>query len=258
VKVVLLAGGYGTRISEETSVRPKPMVEVGGMPILWHIMKIYGAHGFRDFVVSAGYKSGVIKEFFADYFLNMSDVTFSLAENRVEAHESGVEPWRVTVADTGETTMTGGRMKRVAQYVGDEAFCMTYGDCVARVDIRALVEFHRSHGRIATVTAIQPPGRFGALRLGDDDAVASFQEKPDGDGAWVNGGFFVLEPAAFEYVDGDETIWEREPMERLAAEGELRAYRHTGYWQNLDTLRDKMVLEEQWASRQPPWKVWEA
>jgi glucose-1-phosphate cytidylyltransferase len=257
VKVVLLAGGYGTRISEESSIRPKPMVEVGGRPILWHIMKIFGAYGCTDFVVSAGYKSHVIKEYFANYFLHVTDVTFDLAGNTLEAHETSAEPWRVTVADTGADTMTGGRLKRVEPYLDGETFCMTYGDCVADVDLPRLLDFHRSSGALATVTAIQPPGRFGVLDLrDDDDRPHAFKEKPRGDGGWVNGGFFVLEPGVLEYVDGDGSLWERDPMERLAAAGQLSAYRHEGYWQNLDTLRDKMVLEELWATGKPPWKVW--
>jgi glucose-1-phosphate cytidylyltransferase len=255
VKAVILAGGYGTRISEESSIRPKPMVEIGGRPILWHIMKIYDAYGTREFVVAAGFKSTVIKEFFANYFLHLTDVTFDLTANAMTAHDSAVEPWTVTVADTGEDAMTGGRLKAVAQYLDGGTFCMTYGDCVAAIDIHALVAYHREHGKLATLTAIQPPGRFGALNL-EGDVVTSFHEKPRGDGAWVNGGFFVLEPGALDYVEGEQTIWEREPMERLAADGQLAAFRHEGYWQNLDTLRDKMILEAEWSSGQPPWKVW--
>jgi glucose-1-phosphate cytidylyltransferase len=257
MKVVILAGGYGTRISEESAVRPKPMVEIGGRPLLWHIMKIYAGHGFTDFVISAGYKSHVIKEFFSNYFLHLTDMTFDLAENRVEHHSSSVEPWRVTVADTGDDTMTGGRIKLVADYLGGETFCMTYGDCLANVDLTRLVEFHRAHGRLATLTAIQPAGRFGALTLDQKSTkVTAFHEKPRGDGAWINGGFFVLEPGALDYIADASTIWEREPMERLAADGQLAAFHHTDYWQNLDTLRDKAVLEEQWASGNPRWKIW--
>ncbi|MDX6449710.1 MAG: glucose-phosphate cytidylyltransferase [Gaiellaceae bacterium] len=257
MKVVILAGGYGTRISEESAVRPKPMVEIGGMPILWHIMKIYGAHGHRDFVICAGYKSHMIKEYFAGYFLRSSDVTFDLAQNSFEAHGSEVEPWRVTVVDTGDATMTGGRLRRAREHLGDEAFCLTYGDCVADVDITALVDFHRDHDVLATVTAVQPPGRFGALSLGhDENKIEEFVEKPSGDGGWVNGGFFVCEPRVLDYVDSDATVWEREPLEGLARDDQLVAYRHHGYWQPMDTLRDKTVLEERWAADDAPWKTW--
>ncbi|MDX6483403.1 MAG: glucose-phosphate cytidylyltransferase [Gaiellaceae bacterium] len=257
MKVVILAGGYGTRISEESAVRPKPMVEIGGMPILWHIMKIYGAHGHRDFVICAGYKSHMIKEYFAGYFLRSSDVTFDLAQNSFEAHGSEVEPWRVTVVDTGDATMTGGRLRRAREHLGDETFCLTYGDCVADVDITALVDFHRDHGVLATVTAVQPPGRFGALSLGhDENKIEEFVEKPSGDGGWVNGGFFVCEPRVLDYVDSDATVWEREPLEGLARDDQLVAYRHHGYWQPMDTLRDKTVLEERWAADDAPWKTW--
>ena len=254
MKAVILAGGFGTRISEESAVRPKPMVEIGGHPILWHIMKIYSAHGIGDFVICAGFKGNQIKEYFANYVLNTSDVTFDLAANEIERHASTGEGWKVTVVDTGENTMTGGRLKRIAPYV-DDTFCMTYGDCVSDVDVSALVAYHREHDVLATLTAIQPPGRFGALDL-EGDRIAHFMEKPQGDGGWVNGGFFVLEPEALDYVEGDASIWEREPMQALAHEGKLAAYRHEGYWQNMDTLRDRMVLEEQWASGSPPWKIW--
>jgi glucose-1-phosphate cytidylyltransferase len=258
VKAVILAGGYGTRISEESSIRPKPMVEIGDRPILWHVMKIYSAYGINDFIVCCGYKGYVIKDYFANYFLRAADVTFDLRENKVVTHGTSVEPWRVTLVDTGEKTMTGGRLKRVREHVGDETFCFTYGDAVSDIDIRALVEFHSSRDATATLTAVQPPGRFGALTLGEDeDIISGFREKPEGDGAWVNGGFFVLEPRAIDYIEGDATVWEREPMESLAREGALAAYKHRGFWQNMDTLRDKMVLEEQWASGRPPWKVWE-
>jgi glucose-1-phosphate cytidylyltransferase len=257
MKVVLLAGGYGTRISEESAVRPKPMVEVGERPILWHIMKIFGAYGSTDFVISAGYKSHVIKEYFAGYFLRVTDVTFDLGRNEMTPHDSRVEPWRVTVVDTGRGTMTGGRVKRVASFLGGETFFLTYGDCVADIDLAELLAFHRAQNRLATVTAIQPPGRFGALDLREGDSRPhSFEEKPRGDGGWVNGGFFVLEPGVLDYIESDDAVWEREPMERLAAAGELSAYRHHGYWQNLDTLRDKMVLEELWSTGDAPWKVW--
>jgi glucose-1-phosphate cytidylyltransferase len=257
MKAVILAGGYGTRISEESIVRPKPMVEIGGMPIIWHIMKIYAAHGVHDFVICAGYKGDMLKDYFASYFLHRSDVTFDLRENSMTTHSSGVEPWRVTILDTGEGTMTGGRLKRAQEHIGEETFFMTYGDCVAALDATALLEFHRREGATATLTAIQPPGRFGALVLDSThDRIERFHEKPDGDGGWVNGGFFVLEPEALDYIEGDETIWERDPLERLAQEGKLAAYRHRGYWQNMDSLRDKMVLEEQWASGSPGWKLW--
>jgi glucose-1-phosphate cytidylyltransferase len=256
LKAVILAGGYGTRLSEETGVRPKPMVEIGGRPIIWHIMKIYAAHGITDFVVSAGYKSHVIKEYFANYFLHSSDVTFDLRTNEMTTISTEAEPWRVTIADTGEGTMTGGRLKRVVDHLDGETFCMTYGDCVADVDVTSLLDFHREQGVLATLTAVQPPGRFGALTLSELDHVTSFHEKPGGDGGWVNGGFFVLEPGALDYIDGDTTVWEGEPMERLADEGRLAAYRHSGFWQPMDSLRDKMFLEEQWRAGSPPWRTW--
>jgi glucose-1-phosphate cytidylyltransferase len=257
VKAVILAGGYGTRISEESIVRPKPMVEIGGMPIIWHIMKIYAAHGIEDFVICAGYKGHMLKDYFASYFLHRSDVTFDLRENAVVTHVSEVEPWRVTILDTGEGTMTGGRLLHARQHLGDETFCLTYGDCVAALDVSALLDFHRREGASVTVTAIQPPGRFGALALEHDgDRIERFHEKPDGDGGWVNGGFFVVEPEALDYIPGDDTVWENEPLERLAEDGKLAAYRHRGYWQNMDSLRDKMVLEEQWESGTPGWKIW--
>jgi glucose-1-phosphate cytidylyltransferase len=257
MKLVVLAGGFGTRISEESTVRPKPMVEIGDKPILWHIMKIYSAHGINDFVIAAGYKGYLIKEYFANYFLHAADITIDLSSNKLQTLATAAEPWRVTIVDTGEATMTGGRLKRLGEHLGHETFCMTYGDCVADVDVRAEVEFHRRSGALATVTAIQPPGRFGALSLPTGtDVVSSFLEKPAGEGGWVNGGFFVLEPGVLDYVDGDSTVFENDPLERLAGDGKLVAYRHTGYWQNMDTLRDKMVLEEQWASGAPPWKVW--
>jgi len=257
MKAVILAGGYGTRISEESAVRPKPMVEIGGMPIIWHIMKIYSTHGIVDFVVCAGYKGHMLKEYFANYFMHRSDVTFELSGNRMTAHRSDAEPWTVTIADTGDGTMTGGRMKRARSYIGDETFCMTYGDCLAAIDITALVDFHRSAGATVTLTAIQPPGRFGALVLSQEsERIERFHEKPEGDGGWVNGGFFVVEPAALDAIAGDETVWELEPLEKLSREGKVAAYRHRGYWQNMDSLRDKMVLEEQWTSGSPGWKVW--
>jgi glucose-1-phosphate cytidylyltransferase len=255
VKVVILAGGLGTRLSEETASRPKPMIEIGGRPILWHIMKIYSAHGLTEFVICLGYKGYLIKEYFANYFLHMSDVTFDMANNRMEVHQKHAEPWKVTLVDTGESTMTGGRLKRIQEYVGDEDFCATYGDGVADVDITRLLAFHREQGTHATLTATQPPGRFGALQF-DRNLITAFQEKPTGDGGWINGGFFVLSPKVFDLIEGDQTIWERQPMERLAASGQLSAYCHQGFWQPMDTLRDKMHLEELWASGQAPWKIW--
>jgi glucose-1-phosphate cytidylyltransferase len=257
VKAVFLAGGFGTRLSEETAVRPKPMVEIGGRPILWHIMKLYSAHGVNDFVICLGYKAEVVKDFFLNYHVRAADLTVHVAEDRVEIHDAAaVEPWRVTLVHTGDDTMTGGRLKRIAPIVGDETFCFAYGDCVSDVDIGRLLAHHREQGVLATLTAIRPPGRFGALALGDRDRIETFREKPEGQGGWVNGGFFVLEPGVFDYIEGDGTVWEREPLERLAADGQLAAYRHAGYWQNMDSLRDKIVLEEQWASGSPKWKVW--
>jgi glucose-1-phosphate cytidylyltransferase len=255
MKAVILAGGFGTRLSEETVLKPKPMVEIGGRPILWHIMKIYSAHGINDFIVCLGYKSFLVKEYFANYFLYMSDVTFDMAQNRMEVHEKHAEPWRVTLVDTGEHTLTGGRLKRVRHYLGDEAFCFTYGDGVADVDITALVAFHRMQGRLATVTAVQPPGRYGALQL-QGKQVTGFQEKPQGDGGWINGGFFVLSPQVIDYIAGDKTPWENGPLARLAGENQLSAYLHPGFWQPMDTLRDKNHLEELWQNGQAPWKVW--
>jgi glucose-1-phosphate cytidylyltransferase len=258
VRAVIFAGGFGTRIAEESGVRPKPLVEIGGRPILWHIMKIYSAHGINDFVVCCGYKGEMIKDFFASYSLKSSDVRVDLRAGTVETlRDNGTEPWTVSLIDTGESTMTGGRLKRVAEYIGGETFCCTYGDCVGDVDITALVAFHREEGRLATLTAVQPPGRFGALTLhADETSIASFKEKPDGDGGWVNGGFFVLEPRVIDYVEGDSTSFELAPLERLADERQLSAYRHRGYWQSMDTIRDKMVLEAEWATGAPPWKVW--
>jgi len=255
VKAVILAGGMGTRISEETSVRPKPMVEIGGMPILWHIMKIYSAHGVHDFVICLGYKGYLIKEYFANYYLHKCDVTIDMANNGMEVHETGVEPWRVTLVDTGEETMTGGRLKRVMRYVGDEEFLLTYGDGVADIDIGALVDFHHAQGGLATVTAVQPPGRFGALDL-EGERIRGFSEKPTGDGGWINGGFFVLSPRVADYIEGDRTVWEREPLEGLASEGQLSSYKHQGFWHAMDTVRDRNQLEELWASGSPPWKMW--
>lgn len=256
MKVVILAGGLGTRISEETGVRPKPMIEIGGKPILWHIMKIYAAHGLTDFVVCLGYKGYLIKEYFANYFLHSSDVTFDLAKNAMEVHDNKSEPWRVTLVDTGAETMTGGRLKRVARYLDPrEPFCMTYGDGVADVDVKALVAFAKQKGTLATLTATQPAGRFGALQL-DGSSVSAFAEKPQGDGGFINGGFFVLAPQVIDYIAGDETVWEREPLERLASEGQLSAYMHKGFWHPLDTVRDKKILEDHWASGRAPWKLW--
>ncbi|WP_454737350.1 glucose-1-phosphate cytidylyltransferase [Cupriavidus necator] len=255
MKAVILAGGLGTRISEESHLRPKPMIEIGGKPILWHIMKTYSHYGINDFVICLGYKGYVIKEYFANYFLHMSDVTFDMKHNRMEVHQRHVEPWRVTLVETGEHTMTGGRMRRVRDYLDNEPFCFTYGDGVSDINIRALLEFHLAHGKPATVTAIQPPGRYGALNV-EGTSVDSFQEKPAGDGAWINGGFFVLDPSVIDLVADDTTIWEGDPMTRLAAQGQLQAYLHHGFWQAMDTLRDKNHLENLWAGGTPPWKVW--
>lgn len=254
MKCVILAGGLGTRISEETSMRPKPMVEIGGMPILWHVMKIYSAHGIRDFVVCAGYRGYVIKEYFANYFLHMSDVTFDMRDNSMEVHQKHAEPWKVTIVDTGANTMTGGRLKRVAPYLGDEPFCFTYGDGVGDIDITASIAHHQKNKRLATVTAVQPPGRFGMLDI-SESAVSGFIEKPEGDGGWINGGFFVLDPKVVDYIPDDSTTWEREPLQRLASENQLSAFVHTGFWQPMDTLRDKLLLEELWAKGTAPWKL---
>jgi glucose-1-phosphate cytidylyltransferase len=257
MKAVILAGGYGTRLSEETAVKPKPMVEIGDMPILWHIMKIYSAHDINDFVICLGYKGYVIKEYFASYSLHMSDVTFDLRKNNMEVHQNGTEPWKVTLVDTGEKTMTGGRLKRVKDYIGNETFCLTYGDGVSDLNILKLIDFHRAQNTLATLTAVQPPGRFGVFKLDrDQHKISGFKEKPKGDSAWINGGFFILEPGVMDYIEGDTTVWEREPMENLANDGMLSAYRHLGFWQNMDTLRDKMYLEGLWASSRPAWKVW--
>ena len=255
MKLVVLAGGYGTRISEESAVRPKPMVEIGEKPILWHIMKIYAAHGVDEFVIAAGYRGYMIKEYFANYFLHTTDITVDLPTREIQTLSTTAEPWRVTIVDTGDGTMTGGRIKRLGEYLGDETFCLTYGDCVTDLDITRELEFHRESGALATLTAVQPPGRFGVLSLEGDD-VTSFLEKPAGEGGWVNGGFFVVEPSVLDYIEGDETVWEREPMELLAQQGKLAAYRHAGFWHPMDTLRDRMVLEEMWASGDPPWRVW--
>ena len=253
---VILAGGLGTRISEETHLKPKPMIEVGGKPVLWHIMKIYSAHGIDDFVICCGYKGYLIKEYFANYFLHMSDVTFDIANNSMKVHQASAEPWRVTLVDTGEHTQTGGRLKRVASYLGTEDFCFTYGDGLADVDISKLIRTHKAKRTLATVTAVRPPGRFGALNV-SQDKIVGFKEKPQGDGASINGGFFVLSPRVIDYIDGDSTRWEIEPLEKLAQEGQLSAYHHDGFWQPMDTLRDKIALEELWNSGKAPWKVWE-
>ena len=255
MKAVILAGGLGTRISEETVVRPKPMVEIGGRPVLWHIMKLFSAHGVDEFVICLGYRGYVIKEYFANYYLHSSDVTFDIAGNQMEVHQESAEPWRVTLIDTGEETATGGRLKRVLPYLGDEDFFFTYGDGVTDLDLRALLEYHRGHDALATVTAVQPPGRFGALDI-EGDTIRSFHEKPRGDGSWINGGFFVLSPAVGDYIDGDGSVWEEEPVERLAQDGQLRAYRYDGFWRAMDTVRDRNVLEELWRSGGAPWKVW--
>ena len=256
MKAVILAGGLGTRLAEETAVRPKPMVEVGGKPILWHLLKLFSHHGINDFVVCLGYKGYVIKEYFANYFLHMSDVTFDLAENRMEVCHRHCEPWRVTLVDTGEHTQTGGRLKRVRDYLDDDSFCFTYGDGLSDVDLTALLRFHKEQGRLATVTAVQPPGRFGSLDIADQK-ITRFEEKPQGDGNWINGGFFVLQRAALDYIDGnDDTVWERAPLEKLARDGQLSAFTHRGFWQPMDTLRDKMRLEDIWQSGEAPWKVW--
>lgn len=254
MKAVILAGGLGTRISEETSTKPKPMVEIGGKPILWHIMKSYSAHGVNDFVICCGYKGYVIKEYFANYFLHMSDVTFDMQNNQMEVHTRNTEPWKVTLVDTGDETMTGGRLKRVHPYIKDEElFCFTYGDGVSDVNITELIAFHKNHKKLATLTATQPPGRFGALNL-EGQKINSFQEKPQGDGAWINGGYFVLSPKVIDYIDDDSTTWEKGPMESLAKDGQLDAFFHHGFWQPMDTLRDKMHLEEMWQTGNAPWK----
>ncbi|WP_309400664.1 glucose-1-phosphate cytidylyltransferase [Cerasicoccus maritimus] len=256
MKAVILAGGKGTRISEETSIRPKPMVEIGGRPILWHIMKTYSHYGINDFIICAGYMQYFIKEYFSNYFLHSSDVTFDMAKNEMHVHHQRSEPWKVTIVDTGEETMTGGRLLRVRDYIeANETFCFTYGDGLGQINVAELIAFHREKGRYATLTCVQPPGRFGALQFADETIVASFQEKPRGDGSWVNGGYFVLEPKVFEYLKDDATIWEREPLEKLAAEEQLSAYRHQGFWHAMDTLRDKTHLEGLW-QKGAPWKVW--
>ena len=257
MKLVILAGGLGTRISEESHLKPKPMIEIGGKPILWHIMKIYSHHGINDFIICCGYKGYIIKEYFANYFLHMSDVTFDMQNNQMEVHQKKAEPWRVTLVDTGEDTLTGGRLKRVSRYLRDEeSFCFTYGDGVSDVDITSQIAFHKNHEKLATITAVQPPGRYGAL-LRKGESVRGFQEKPPGDGAWINGGFFVLNPSVFNYIAGDQSSWEGEALESLAKKNELNAYEHKGFWQPMDTLRDKNYLEELWSSGEAPWKIWD-
>jgi len=260
MKTVILAGGFGTRLSEETGVRPKPLVEIGGKPIIWHIMKMYSHYGHNEFIICCGYKGYMIKEFFSNYFLHHSDVTFDIKNNKMEIHQNNIEPWIVTLIDTGENSMTGGRIKRVKDYVGDETFFLTYGDGVCDVNIGNLLNFHNEQKQFATLTAVQPPGRYGAFNLDDDNhSISSFREKPTGDGhesAWINGGFFVLEPEIFEYIENDSTVWEREPMENLAKNGQLSAFKHNGFWQSMDSLRDKNVLEEIWDSGKSPWKKW--
>lgn len=257
MKAVIFAGGLGTRLSEETSIRPKPMVEVGNRPILWHIMKTYSAHGIDEFIICCGYKGYVIKEYFANYFLHMSDVTFDLRYNQMNVHSGNAEPWKITLIDTGETTMTGGRLKRVREHIGSETFCLTYGDGVSDVNVTELIKFHQSQGSLATLTAVQPPGRFGAIALHEGQTkIESFQEKPEGDGAWINGGYFVVEPQVIDFIEGDETVWEQGPLTKLANMDQLSAFKHSGFWQPMDTLRDRTKLEELWASGKAPWKVW--
>jgi glucose-1-phosphate cytidylyltransferase len=257
MKTVILAGGFGTRLAEETGVRPKPMVEIGDKPILWHIMKIYSAHGLNDFIICLGYKGHLIKEYFSKYSLYRSDVTFYLRNNNMDIHKNETEPWKVTLVDTGKKSMTGGRIKRVQDFIGNQTFCLTYGDGVTNLNINELIQFHKKQNVLATLTAVQSPGRFGAFKLNENqNKISAFKEKPKGDGAWINGGFFVLEPGVMDYIDDDLTVWEQEPMERLARDGELCAYRHYGFWQNMDSLRDKMYLEELWAKPNPAWKIW--
>ncbi|WP_026903749.1 glucose-1-phosphate cytidylyltransferase [Pedobacter glucosidilyticus] len=256
MKVVILAGGLGTRLSEETSLRPKPMVDIGEKPILWHIMKIYSSYGFNDFIICLGYKGYIIKEYFANYFLHQSDVTIDLRKNSLETHQSEAEPWKITLVDTGKNSMTGGRIKRIQKYIGNERFLLTYGDGVGNVNIKELVAHHEENKKMVTVTAVQPSGRFGALNLNNEDTVTSFLEKPKGDGAWINGGFFVCESAIFDLIATDLTVWEKEPMEQIAAKGEMNAFKHHGYWKPMDTLRDKQELEQEWQSNHAPWKIW--
>jgi len=256
MKAVILAGGLGTRISEETSIKPKPMVEIGGKPILWHILKIYSNQGVNDFIICCGYKGYLIKEYFANYFLHMSDVTIDMTGNDLEVHHQKAEPWRITLVNTGEKTMTGGRIKRIKEYICDETFFMTYGDGVADIDINALTRQHQKHRRLCTVTAVQPPGRFGILEFGENESVLGFKEKPEGDGSWINGGFFVLEPAVLDLICNDQTVWEQGPMQALAEKNELTVYRHRGFWQPMDTLRDRIYLEGLWNEDKAPWRLW--
>jgi glucose-1-phosphate cytidylyltransferase len=255
MKCVILAGGLGTRLTEETQLKPKPMIEIGGKPLLWHVMKLYSSHGINDFIVCCGYRGYVIKEYFANYFLHMSDVTFDIASNKMEVHHKKAEAWRVTVVDTGEETMTGGRIRRIGAHIGEGTFCLTYGDGVSNVDINAALKSHQAARKKATVTAVRPPGRFGSLDIVDGE-VTGFNEKPDGDGGWINGGFFVLEPSVLELIEGDTTIWERQPLEQLSRNGELNAFQHEGFWQPMDTLRDKLHLEDLWNSGKAPWRIW--
>lgn len=257
MKAVILAGGFGTRISEESHLKPKPMIEIGGKPILWHIMKLYSHYGVNDFIICLGYKGYVIKEYFANYFMHMSDVTFDLQRNQMQVHQNKAEPWKVTLLDTGEHTMTGGRLNRVRDYIGDDDFCFTYGDGVADINIAQLIKFHQQSGKLATITATQPPGRFGAISF-EGNTVTKFQEKPNGDCAWINGGYFVLSPKVIDLINGDETIWEKEPLERLTAKNELQAWFHRGFWQPMDTMRDKNYLEQLCTEQKAPWKVWES
>ncbi len=255
MKAVILAGGMGTRISEETTLRPKPMIDIGGKPVLWHILKIYSQHGINDFIICLGYKGYMVKEYFANYFLHTSDVTFDLANNRMEVHRQHAEPWRVTLVDTGDQTQTGGRLKRVQNYLDDDTFCFTYGDGLADIDITAQLAFHKARAGLATMCAVQPPGRFGAIDI-QDNRITRFEEKPSGDGSWINGGFFILERKVLDYIKDDATIWERDPLEALARDGQISAYMHAGFWQPMDTMRDKIKLEELWQSGHAPWKVW--
>jgi glucose-1-phosphate cytidylyltransferase len=255
MKAVILAGGLGTRICEETTIKPKPMVEIGGKPILWHIMKIYSAHGINEFIICLGYKGYVIKEYFANYFLHTSNVTFDMVKNKMKVHQNSSEPWRVTLVDTGDETQTGGRVKRIKEYIGNKTFCMTYGDGIGSVDITETIEFHKKMGKLATMTGVLPPGRYGSIKI-QDNLITSFMEKPHGDGGWVNGGFFVLEPKVLDFVDGDSTVWEREPLNRLVANNEVAVYKHSDFWHGLDTLRDKNMIQMMWDSGNPLWKVW--
>lgn len=256
MKVVLLAGGFGTRISEESDIKPKPMIEIGGKPILWHIMKLYSSYGFNDFIICTGYKSYVIKEYFSNYFLHMSDVTFDMSDNSMTVHNQNAEPWKVTIVDTGLETMTGGRIKRIQQYIGNDSFMVTYGDGVSDVNLEQLVKSHKKHGKIGTMTAVQPAGRFGALDLDNNNKVLAFKEKPKGDGAWINGGFFIFNNEIFNYIEDDETVFERTPLESISKKGELFVYKHEGFWQPMDTLREKHKLEDLWSTGNAPWKVW--